>query len=91
MLFLNLKAKEFLWVCISTVINNTMAINMLEKPKNVNSDFSFFQVQELYSLYSVEDTTKYYVYSFIKIIFILLSVLFMNVSSFVSYWTCEDK
>lgn len=91
MLFLNLKAKEFLWVCISTVINNITAINMLEKPKNVNSDFSFFQVQELYSLYSVEDTTKYYVYSFIKIIFILFSVLFMNVSSFVSYWTCKDK
>lgn len=83
-LFLKWKAKEFLWVCISTVTTSIAAINTFEKPKNVNSDFLFFKVKQLYSLYQA--TTKYYVYSFIKI-YIILPVSFIDVSSSVSYST----
>jgi len=47
----------FLKYVFPFIFTNVASINMFQKPKNANSDFSFFQVQEFYSLYSV---SRYY-------------------------------
>lgn len=56
-LIFKMKPKSFSRLFPQSVVTSTTAINMFEKSKNVNSDFSFFQVEELYSLYSV---SRYY-------------------------------